>query len=128
VASAEPEKIEYEVVIFHDGKETIRTASSSNFTALAARATTEDPDTNFPGGGKPRRKLIGEVKPVAEPPKFIEPEKPQPLAVVPADEMKMPPVTPAPLESKKPLADAPPVPPPSFDFFNLAGKKAPLAK
>jgi hypothetical protein len=82
-------------------------------------------------GGLERRKRIGDPKPVAEEPKFIEPEKMPPIGAVPAVTPKTPPFTPAPAETKTPLADTPPATPATpaaFDFFNLGGKNAPLPK
>ena len=116
----EHDRIDYDIAILHNGKETYRSVSVSNFDALAERATTTTDDERHFGkmGGKPD----------GRPRRMPMDEKPAEPAIIGAE--KMPPQKPAQpvAEIAKPAAEAPPVPQQKFDFFNLGGKKAPGAK
>jgi hypothetical protein len=117
--TVERDKIDYEVVISHAGKETYRTTSVSNFAVLAAAAQPMGKQEDAPAGTADGTAIAPAVKP-AEP--------------VGADAGKMlpqKPATPAAEVAKTPgetMPAIPPVPQQSFDFFNLGGKKAPEAK
>ena len=108
------DKIEYQLIIVHAGKETYRFQTTASFEAMAKKATTasrgsEDPDrksspTKEP---EPEKKVTPPpvVKPIAAPRTPTSPTTPPPVAP--------PPVAPPPVAdpAKKPV-----------DFFNLDGK------
>lgn len=116
-SGTERDRIEYEIVILHGGKESYRTASVSNFAALAEKAESSDDEwVDFGRMGKDfgerMRRMPADEKPAE--PRIIGAEKiPPQKPVVPA---------------AKPDAENPPLPQQKFDFFNLAGKTAPDSK
>ena len=117
----ERDRIDYEIAILHGGKETYRTASVTNFAALAekAQAVTNDAGADEPKAAK---------NPDEPAPKKRKAEKPGQPAIIGAE--KMPPQKPAiPVAEIKPAVEPPPpVPQQKFDFFNLDGRKLPAAK
>jgi|GEM_PF-1356936 len=86
------DKLDYEVVITHNGKETIRATSGPGFAALAEQATSMD-------------------RPVAEP--VIPPTNGRPIAVVPPSKTpgNFPPIPGTPGTAPSPAAPAVPMPP-----------------
>lgn len=119
--AVERDRLDYEVVVFHNEKESARVASVTNFAMLADKAedvTTQNEVTapNIAATRKdPDRKKAKE-------------EKPAEIPLVAAEKM-MPPKPVAPiLEISKPLTEPPPESQPPFDFFNLGGKKDSGAK
>lgn len=120
LTGVERDRIDYEIAILHGGKETYRTASVSNFSALAEKAQSM---TNEAGADGPKVAKI----PAEPAPKKPKDGMPSPPAIIGAE--KMPPQKPTiPVAEIKPFAEPPPVPQQKFDFFNLGGKKAPEAK
>jgi hypothetical protein len=109
-ASIERDRIDYEVVVLHEGKETASTVSTTTFAALAGKAQPMTAMAEAPDA-KPAK------RPAEAPAKDAKPGMP---AAVGAE--KMPAQNPAP-----PVAEPPPVPQQKFDFFNLGGKTAPKA-
>lgn len=104
-ASSEKDRLEYEVVVSHNGKESHRTASTTNFTTLAQNAETRNnwqhDEENKPDKEKPPEPAPAEVAKMAQP--TVVPDKP----------------------AAPRAAEPPPVPAQPFDFFNLAGRKSP---
>ena len=118
LTGVERDRIDYEIAILHGGKETCRTASVTNFAALAEKAQSMN---NEAGADEPK------VAKIPEEPAPKKPENPIQPAIIGAE--KMPPQRPAlPVAEIKPAAEPPPVPQQKFDFFNLGGKKGPEAK
>jgi hypothetical protein len=116
----ERDRIDYEIAILHEGKETYRTASVSNFAALAEKAQSV---TNEAPADEPKVAKIPE-DPVPKTPKEEKPAQP---AIIGAE--KMPHQKPAiPVAETKLPVEPPPVPQQKFDFFNLDGKRPPAAK
>jgi hypothetical protein len=139
------DKLEYEVVIVHDGKETLRTSSDPNFAVLAKRATStarevaaEDPSPRRPdaaptdkpmppkGDFPPKPGVLpkGDLPPKPGDTPVAKPVEPKPGDLRPADPK---PAEPKPTDTAdaKP-ADNPPADAPAgkpFDFFNLDKKK-----
>ena len=120
--SIERDRIDYEVVYIADDKEIARSASVSNFAALALKTPSAVPEAN-PAAVKPEDAVV---------PKKPADEKPVMPPLIGAE--KMPPTKPAlpaaeirHVEIPK-SADALPPPNQPFDFFNLRGKKVPAAK
>lgn len=134
------DKLEYEVVIVHNGHETLRACSDPNFAALASRATSmdrsesrrsrlpapEDPAPALPGTGlKPAPGAFPPgttTGPGNFPPKTLPP-RPTPAVPTPPATKPVEPAVPAPTEATPP---PPPVEQPAgkpFDFFNLDKKK-----
>lgn len=120
----ERDRIEYEIVILHGGKESYRTASVSNFAALAEKAESSDDEwRDFGRMGKEFRERMRRMP---------SDEKPAEPAIIGAE--KMPPQKPVVAvadisrASAKTDSENPPVPQQKFDFFNLAGKTAPDSK
>ena len=119
--AVERDRLDYEVVVFHNEKESARVASVTNFAMLADKAedvTTQnevtDPKVAMPRKDPDRKKR--------------KEEKPAEIPLVAAEKM-MPPKPVAPiLEISKPLTEPPPESQPPFDFFNLGGKKDSGAK
>jgi hypothetical protein len=112
----ERDRIDYELILLHNERETTRTASTANFAALAEKAqpAVADPE--------PAKVAKIEEDPAANIPK--------PAGPAPIGAEKMPRQKPAlPVaEIVKPADEPPPVPQQVFDFFNLAGKTAPSVK
>ncbi len=117
------EKAEYEIVITHEGKETYRFSTDSNFAALAKNATpAEKPkgEGGNEGGEKPK---VAENDPKKMPPapgttpdgKPMVPPAAPPGTPATAGNTAGTPAKPAPVE--EPKVTRPPV-----DFFNLGGK------
>jgi hypothetical protein len=121
----EKDRIDYEIVILHDGKESYRTVSVSNFAALAEKAElvkNVDPNDGKNGNNENDSGPKGPKNPKPAEPPIAGPEKtPAQRPAVPVAEIS----SPAPAT---PVAAPPPVPQKSFDFFNLGGKKPPEAK
>ena len=119
------EKFEYEVVISHDGHETLRITSCPNFATLAAAATSRGGrgEGRFAGKGGAADAKPGDAKDagakVADAPKVADAKDPKTLPPAPA--------TPVAAEPRKVGSDPAPAPA-GFDFFNLGGKKAPVEK
>jgi hypothetical protein len=132
--SIERDKIDYEVIVSHEGKETVRIASTSNFAALAEAARTPEREHFGFLGRREGRRRMGEDRPAGDGPKPAEtgkepaPPTPPAAAGAPTADAKMPPTPAAPPEPRKAAAEPPPAPAPSFDFFNLGGKTPPVAK
>lgn len=114
----ERDRIDYELVLLHNEKESARTISVSNFAALAEKA---EPMPGAAGLAAP----FAPRNPDFPPRRKRDDEKPAQPAIIGAE--KMPPVKPAiPVaEIAKPANEPPPVPQQKFDFFNLGGKTAP---
>jgi hypothetical protein len=115
------DKLEYEVVIVHDGKETLRTSSDANFAALSKRAISMDtPAAAVPDPAAPLVAPLPAVPgvPVVPP----APTPPTPPAPAPAPATK--PVAPNPAPAAPDPAPAPDPNAKPFDFFNLDRKKA----
>jgi hypothetical protein len=93
--------VEYQVVFVHDGKETFRTVTASDFAALAKTATPVEPKV------KPDLDKETKVADTKTPPMTDKP-------AMPAAPTTTPPATPLP---EPPVVKLPPV-----DFFNLGGK------
>lgn len=109
----ERDKLEYDIAIFHGGKETHRATSIANFAVMAAAAQsmTEEPEPAAPVAAA-----------AAVPAAPVPPSPAQAVAPVPMT---------AGAEPVKPTAapaEAPPVPQQGFDFFNLNGRKPPGTK
>ena len=124
VASIERDRIDYEMVVLHDERESGRTVSTSTFAALTQKA---EAVAKVGENGQQNNDNDEQA------PKKPKDEKPAAPATVGAE--KMPPQKPAiPVANvakptAKPVAEPPP--PPSVqpvDFFNLGGKKAPASK
>jgi hypothetical protein len=113
------DKIDYEVIISHNGKETYRTTSVSNFAALAAAAQPMGAQEEGPAGEAAKIEGVSPPKPPEPVPADGEKMSP-PKPTLPVAEVTKPPGEPAPAE--------PPIPQQPFDFFNLGGKKPPAAK
>lgn len=111
-------RLDYEVVILHNGKESYRTESVSNFAALAEKA---QPMNGAEGEGEHQ---IGNNR--DERPPRPEDNKPPQAPIIGAEKMPPPVATPI-VEIAKPAAVPLPVPQRNFDFFNLGEKKAPRA-
>lgn len=108
------EKVEYQIVVRHEGKETYRFATDADFNTLAKIATPAEPKVDVAAGdGK-----IAEVDPKKMPvdPKMVP--DPTKKGMPPAPGGNPPPTTPG----KPALADEPKVNVPPVDFFNLRGK------
>jgi hypothetical protein len=105
-AGIETEKMEYDVIVSHDGRQTARSTSCSDFAKIAATA----PDYSAGAGNAAPPQPVTPPPPAAA---VMPPEPPTPAAVstVPTAPPPAPPVEP------------PPVPQRPFDFFNLGGKK-----
>ncbi|MEO6784867.1 MAG: hypothetical protein ABI318_01935 [Chthoniobacteraceae bacterium] len=118
--AVERDRIDYDLVLLHNEKESARTFSVSNFAALAEKA---EPVTREPDAAAPKV-ANNEEDPV---PGKRKRELPAAAAIIGAE--KIPPQKPAmPVaEIAKPVEEPPPVPQQKFDFFNLGGKKAPAA-
>lgn len=108
--SVERDRIDYDVTLLHNEKETTRVASVSKFSLLAEKAHPASREDDME-----MRRRAAESKPAALPPPTTEKVMPEKPAV------------PAP-ETTRSVAELPPVPQGNFDFFNLAGKKTPEAK
>lgn len=119
----ENDKLDYEIVILHDGKETYRTTSLSSFAALAERAELVSNEDRTAGNRGNNQNNQDDQKPKAQ--TDVKPAEP---AIIGAE--KMTPQKPeAPVAELAPAAAAPPpVPQQAFDFFNLRGKRPPVAK
>jgi hypothetical protein len=115
--SLERDRIDYEVVYLAEEKELARISSVGNFAALAQKAQPMVADAE-PVPAKPEEpavpKKAADEKRVLPP--IIGAEKmPSTMPTMPAAEITKP-------------ADAPPPSSQPFDFFNLRGKKLPVAK
>ncbi len=108
------EKVEYQVVITHEGKETYRFATDGDFSALAKKATPAEPR----GDGAAGEGKIAEVdtKKMPVDPKMVP--DPTKKGMPPAPGGNPEPTTPG----KPAPADEPKVNVPPVDFFNLRGK------
>jgi len=114
--AVERDKIDYEVVISYNGKESFRTTSISNFAVLAANAQEMGNQEDGPGGNNENAAIPAPAIP-AQPPPADEGKMPPKASAAPVAEVAKPAV--------EPLRVAPPVPQQPFDFFNLNGKKRP---
>lgn len=132
--TVEKEKIDYEVIVSHDGKETLRVTNTSGFAALAEAAKLPEKERALLAARKEARRLKGDDKPGgdAAKPTGTEKESPPPNSPAtpgaPVADTKTSPAPAVPSEPRKTAAELPPEPKPSFDFFNLGGKKPPTAK
>lgn len=123
----ENDRVDYEITILHDGKETYRTASVSNFAMLAEKAETMHDEDGAAGNGENNRNDHDDKR--ARKRREMKPEEPENIGAE-----KMPMRKPeAPVAEIAPSAPAtmvapPPVPQKAFDFFNLRGKSSPSAK
>lgn len=103
------DKLEYQLVILHEGKETYRFATVPNFAALAKESTPGKRQRGEEDEAPPKLAEVDPKKMPMEPKKVAEPEK------------KATPPTPETKKVVPPVEPAPPVRPP-VDFFNLGGK------
>ena len=103
------ERLEYQLVILHEGKETYRFATAPNFAALAKDSTLGKRQRGEEDETPPKLAEVEPKKMPMEPKKVAEPEK------------KAMPPTPETTRLAPPVEPAPPVRPP-VDFFNLGGK------
>ncbi len=121
-SGTERHRIEYEVVVLHDEKESGRTVSIPTFAALAENAQA------MGKGGENGQQNNNDDE---QAPKKPKDEKPAVPAIIGAEKMTPSkpalPVAQVAKSAVKPLAEPPP-PAPSVDFFNLGGKQAPAAK
>ena len=114
--SVERDRVEYDVIVSHDGQEVARKTSCANFAALELQAVAANGAGDFADGKKRKARppRDGEM----QPPLIAKPAEPAPPSK---------PAAPARPEIVKPPVETP-VPQQPFDFFNLGGKTAPVAK
>jgi hypothetical protein len=126
-SGTENDRVEYEIAILHDGKETYHTTSVSNFAVLAEKAEEMHDEDGAAGNGENNRNDQDDNK--SRKRREMRPEEP---AIIGAE--KMPAQKPeTPVAEIAPAAPAtmtapPVVPHKAFDFFNLRGKSSPSAK
>lgn len=112
----ERDRLDYELVLLHNERETTRTVSTASFAVLAEKAQPVVAEPDPAKVAKNDSDAAGKIPKPADP------------AGASVEKMPPPKPTPAVAEIVKPADEPPPVPQQAFDFFNLSGKKAPAAK
>ncbi len=122
-SGAERDRVEYDIAVLHGRREIYRTTSVANFAALSEKAQVV---TAAPGAGEAADAKVAKAEDPSAPKPANDAKPAQPLAAMAEKPPAEKPA--APTADAKPVAEPPPVPQQTFDFFNLRGKTAPAAK